>query len=81
MLGERAVFVLVIITCITIGERIACQEFPRDYAFTSVQSCERAAIIEKGRYAQRPWLQYSCSCQNGGNLEASPQHNRGWIQR
>ncbi|MDE0809683.1 MAG: hypothetical protein OSB69_10195 [Alphaproteobacteria bacterium] len=46
-------FVLVIIACMTFGDRTSCQEFPRDHAFINIQSCERAAVIEEGRYARR----------------------------
>ncbi len=74
-------FVLVLITCMTFGERTACQEFERPHNFTTEQSCQRAASIEEGRYARRgarrAWMRYSWSCQTGATMPPPVRHNRG----
>ena len=71
-------FVLVLITCMTFGERIACQELERPHNFTTERSCQRAASIEEGCYgARRPWMRYSWSCQAGQRWPPTVRHNRG----
>jgi hypothetical protein len=74
-------FVLVLITCMTFGECIACQEFECPHNFTTEQSCQRAASIEEGRYAgrgtRRPWIPYSWNFQGGATMPPPVRHNRG----
>ena len=73
-------FVLVMIACMTLDDRTACQSFERDLTFQSEKSCVRAAAMEEGRYAERrakrEWVKYTWVCRNGGDQQAAI-HRRG----
>lgn len=76
-------FVLVVITCMSFDNQTACQEFERPDAYNSESSCQRAASLEKGRYARRaarrPWLLYRWACRGDRQINTTPrpEHNRG----
>ena len=59
-------FVMVLVTCITLDSQTVCYEFPRGHQFSSLSSCETASAIERGRYrsriAARKWANYDWNC-------------------
>ena len=62
-------FLLVLVTCVTLEQQTMCHEFPREIEFLSENSCQRAAAMERGRYnsrmQRRAWARYSWKCRNG----------------
>ncbi|MGB2233936.1 MAG: hypothetical protein ACPH5J_00050 [Candidatus Puniceispirillum sp.] len=59
-------FMLVLVTCVTLEGQTVCHEFPRDHQFASLTSCKTAGAIERGRYKSRinarKWAQYDWDC-------------------
>ena len=59
-------FMLVLITCVTLEGQTVCHEFPRDHQFMSLLSCKTAGAIERGRYqsriSARKWARYDWNC-------------------
>jgi hypothetical protein len=59
-------FVMVLVTCITLESQTVCHEFPRGHQFSSLSSCKTASAIERGRYrsriTQRKWANYDWHC-------------------
>ena len=59
-------FVMVLVTCITLESQTVCHEFPRGHQFSSLSSCKTASAIDRGRYrsriAERKWANYDWNC-------------------
>ncbi|MDA7598886.1 hypothetical protein N8835_02530 [Alphaproteobacteria bacterium] len=59
-------FLLVLMTCVTLEGQTVCHEFPRDHQFTSLSSCRTAGAIERGQYrariTTRDWASYDWDC-------------------
>ena len=64
--GRVSMFILVLVTCITLESQTVCHEFPRGHQFSSLTSCKTASAIERGRYhsriAKRKWANYDWNC-------------------
>ena len=64
--GGVLMFVMVLVTCITLESQTVCHEFPRGHQFSSLSSCKTASAIERGRYrsriAERKWANYDWNC-------------------
>ena len=61
-------FVLVLVTCMSLSGDTHCQTFERDHRFASLERCQFAAAVERGQYAERrkhrrDWLKYSWTCE------------------
>ena len=65
-------FLLVLVTCVTLEQQTMCHEFPREIEYVSQTSCQIAAALERGRYTsrmkRREWARYSWECRNNGQL-------------
>ena len=63
-------FLLVLVTCVTLEQQTMCHEFPRELEYASHDSCQIAAAMERGRYnsrmQRRAWARYSWECRNDG---------------
>ena len=46
-------FLLVLVTCVTLVNQTMCHEFPREAEFASQDACHIAAALERGRYNSR----------------------------
>ena len=61
-------FILVLITCVTLQGQTNCHEFEREVAFVNHDACLMAAAMEKGRYnsrmQRRNWARYNWECRN-----------------
>ena len=61
-------FMLVLVTCVTLEQQTMCHEFPREMEYASQDSCQIAAAMERGRYnsrmQRRAWARYSWECRN-----------------
>ena len=61
-------FLLVLVTCVTLEAKTLCHEFKRDRYFKNHQSCMFAAAMEKGRYTsrmkRRKWARYRWECRS-----------------
>ena len=61
-------FLLVLVTCVTLEQQTMCHEFPRKMEYASKDSCQIAAAMEQGRYnsrmQRRSWATYSWECRN-----------------
>jgi len=61
-------FLLVLVTCVTLEQQTMCHEFPRKMEYASKDSCQIAAAMEKGRYnsrmQRRTWAKYRWECRN-----------------
>ena len=65
-------FLLVLVTCVTLEQQTMCHEFPREMEYASQDSCRIAAAKERGRHnsrmQRRTWARYSWECRNGGQV-------------
>ena len=63
-------FLLVLVTCVTLEQQTMCHEFPREMEYASKDACQIAAAMERGRYnsrmRRRAWARYSWECRNNG---------------
>ena len=61
-------FLLVLVTCVTLEQQTMCHEFPREMAYVNKDSCQMAAAMERGRYnsrmERRAWARYRWECRN-----------------
>ena len=61
-------FLLVLVTCVTLEGQTMCHEFERGQLYTNKDSCMMAAALEKGRYnsrmERRNWARYNWECRN-----------------
>ena len=51
--GRKLMFLLVLVTCVTLENQTMCHEFPREAEFASQDACHIAAALERGRYNSR----------------------------
>jgi hypothetical protein len=65
----------------TFDGRTSCQEFQRPATFQTIDACQTAAMIEKGRYSRRQsrrnWMQYHWNCSPAKNENIPVYHKRG----
>ena len=65
---ERVMFLLVLVTCVSLEGQTLCHEFEREAVFAERDSCMVAAALERGRYSarihQRTWTRYYWKCHN-----------------
>jgi hypothetical protein len=61
-------FMLVLVTCVTLEYQTMCHEFPREMQYASQDSCQIAAAMERGRdnsrMQRRAWAKYRWECRN-----------------
>jgi len=61
-------FLLVLVTCVTLEGQTICHEFERGQLYANQDSCMMAAALEKGRYnsrmERRNWARYNWECRN-----------------
>ena len=46
-------FLLVLVTCVTLEGQTMCHEFEREQAYANQDACMMAAAMERGRYNSR----------------------------
>ena len=68
-------FMLVLITCVTLEGQTNCHEFEREMVFANQDSCMMAAALEKGRYnsrmQRRNWARYNWESRNSLGKKAT----------
>ena len=52
-------FLLVLVTCVTLEGQTMCHEFKREQAYANQDACLMAAAMERGRYNLGAILDYS----------------------
>ena len=61
-------FLLVLVTCVTLEGQPQCHEFEREQAYANQDACMMAAAMERGRYnsrmERREWARYQWVCRN-----------------
>ena len=66
--GGGVMFLLVLVTCVTLQGQTMCHEFEREQAYSDENACLIAAAMERGRYnsrmQRREWARYKWECRN-----------------
>ena len=61
-------FLLVLVTCVTLEGQTMCHEFEREQAYANQDACLMAAAMARGRYnsrmERREWARYQWECRN-----------------
>ena len=70
LLREGAMFLLVLVICVTLEGQTICHEFEREHFYLNRNTCLIAAALDSSKYSsrmkQRKWANYKWECRPKG---------------